>query len=309
MGASVFLTIKKKHDTQQLALFQAIYNPAKQDYEEGQALESFGTSHDSYVKAENKLKEADGKFSKGSTYDTQIQDLSTKVESALQGGTSANATPVKESSAPANSLLDVAKNAVNGKAFGQDSNNVYVISDTVVSSISKSSGTKKEIIKNDKDWNNEQAVVPYEGNIFVLDQKNVLKYVAGGSGFAKSSYFTGGTPDLSQAASMAIDGSIWILTKDGKILKYTKGKQDTFPLSGLDKPLQNPTRIATDITMTDVYVMDNGSSRIVVFDKNGAFQKTYNAPIIAKATEFDVNEASKKILILSGGKVWELDLN
>ncbi|MBA3723943.1 MAG: hypothetical protein H0W89_03535, partial [Candidatus Levybacteria bacterium] len=121
-------------------------------------------------------------------------------------------------------------------------------------------------------------------------------------------YFTTDAPNLSQATGMAIDGSVWIVQKDGKVLKYTRGEADTFAVSGLNKPLNKPSKIVTEITMANIYILDNGNRRIVQIDKKGTFQKEYSAAVLATAKEFEVDQKNNRILVLSDNKVWELPL-
>ena len=74
---------------------------------------------------------------------------------------------------------------------------------------------------------------------------------------------------------MAIDSSIYIVSSDGSINKFTKGASDTFALSGLDKSLLNPTKIFTNANTDNIYVLDNGNSRILVLDKTGHLKNQY----------------------------------
>jgi hypothetical protein len=189
--------------------------------------------------------------------------------------------------------------------FGQDDNSVFYITSKTVTSVSKSGGAKKDVLKNDSAWNSPQAVVPYQGNTYILDQKNgVIKFV----GSTKSSYFSGTAPDLSKASGMAIDGSIWIVTRDGKVLKYTRGNADSFTLTGLDKPLNTPTKLFTSLNLDAVYILDNGNSRIVKIDKKGAFQKAYTSSVISNAKDFDISIKDNQLLILSNGKVYGMSM-
>ena len=107
---------------------------------------------------------------------------------------------------------------------------------------------------------------------------------------------------------MAIDGSVYILFKNGTINKYTRAKKDSFEVSGLDKQLASPTRIFTNADADNLYVLDNGNSRVVVLDKDGKFKEAYSASVLKKAKDFDVSEIAKKIFILSGGKVYQIDI-
>ena len=129
------------------------------------------------------------------------------------------------------------------------------------------------------------------------------------SGFAKTNYFAADvTPDFSKAVSMAIDSSVYVLSTDGTIAKFTKGKADTFSIKGLSKKLSNPTAIVTSGDDTNVYVLDNGNSRIVVFDKSGNYKTEYSASVIKSAKDFEVLESDKIAYVLSGGKLYQIDL-
>lgn len=311
LGASVFLTLKKKSDDQKQVLFQQIYPQAKQDYETGQGLETLNPtlSQENYHKAEALLKDGETKFSKGSNEYKQMDSLLSQVASALGGGAKEKTTATKEVKPDKNSLLQVAQNNDDGLAFGEDSDVVYMITAKAISTISKTSGDQKDIIKNDNDWSSPKAVVPYQGNVYVLDsKKGVIKFVQGSGGFGNSSYFKSNAPDLSQGSGMAVDGSIWLVAKTGSVWKYTKGVSDDLKLSGLQKPLNNPTKIVTDISMEHFYILDQGNSRIVQFSKSGAYQNAYIAPVVATATDFTVSEKNKTMQVLSGGKVWQMSL-
>jgi dihydrofolate reductase len=54
--------------------------------------------------------------------------------------------------------------------------------------------------------------------------------------------------------------------------------------------------------------LDNGNSRVVVFDKTGSYKAQYQADVIKSAKDFEVLEKDKKIYVLSGGKVYEITL-
>lgn len=307
---SIFFTVKKYNDDKEKAIFQSIYPTAQQYYSEGKGLETVNPSlsQQRYQKAETLLKDGETKLSKGSNEYKKVNELLTQVETALQGnatGQSTNATALQPSS---HSLLAI-EQSMHGIAFGQDENAVYVITDKAITTVSKNDGTTKDIIKNNNDWSFPVAVVPYGGNIYVLDQKKgLLKFVAGSDGFGKTAYFNGDAPNLNNAVSMAIDSSVWILFKDGTLQEYTKGKSNNLSVTGLTKPLSNPTKIITDITMQSIYILDTGNSRITQFDKNGKYQNAYTSSVIANAKDFDVLEKEKKIFILSGGKVWQLNM-
>ncbi len=309
LAISIYFTIKKYNHDKQQASFQDIYPTAQQYYSEGQGLSSVNASLSqiSYHKAENLLKEGQNKFPKGSKYYQQITALLTNVENKLQGAAAGKAIHATQVQPQQYSLLADEQVMNNGLAFGQNATDVYSITNTAIIAISKTDGAKKVIIKNNNDWTVPVAIVPYDGNIYVLDQKKgIEKFVAGTGGFSKTNYFSGTAPDLSQATGMAIDGSIWLLFKDGTIMQYTRGNSNGLQITGLLKPLSHPTKIITDITMTNIYVLDTGNSRIVQFDKTGKYQNAFSSSVISNAKDFTVSEKDKTAQILSQNKVWEL---
>jgi hypothetical protein len=304
--AIVFTKMKQDH-SQTHALFQQTYNTAQNKYNEGKAMAAVrpDMAQTDFQSAQQTIKNTIDKFPANSPEHATLQNLLDQVQSQLTPSAANNAAPLKEASVSDTDLLAVEK-ANTGLAFAQDDTNIYQLTDKAVTAISKSSQNKKDIIKNDNDWQDGRAVVPYSGNVYILDRKNgVLKYTAGGDGYGKTSYFKT-APDLSQANAMAIDSSVYLLFQDGTILKYTRGQADTFKVSGLDKPLSHPTKIFTDLNTSSVYVLDNDNRRVVKLGKDGSYQAQYPGAQISDAKDFEVQESNKKILILEGGKIWEL---
>lgn len=306
---SIFMTKQKQETSKNSELFTSIYTPAQSSYEEGKGLENLNKtlSREDYQKAEKILLEGKDTFPQGSKEDTQIEALLAKVQAAL-GPAETNKTTAKETSVDENSLLSIEKANTDGSGFGQNEDATFFATSKAAFSVSKSSGTKKELVKNDATWDKALSVVPFQANFYLLDSKNgVLKFVPAGSTYNKNDYFTD-QPDLSKATSMAIDGAIWILASDGSITKYLKGEKQSFSVKGLTKPFSSPTKLVTDADTESLYVLDSGNSRIVSLGKDGAFQKEYSASILKGAKDFEVLEKDKKLHILSGDKVWEIEL-
>jgi len=76
----------------------------------------------------------------------------------------------------------------------------------------------------------------------------------------------------------------------------------------LDKPLSNPIKIYANTDFDNIYVLDKGNSRVVVFDKTGSFKAQYLAGVVKNASDFEVLEADKKVLILNNNKIFQIDL-
>lgn len=311
-AGSVVFAVKKQQDAKTQVLFSTIYPEASKKYDEGQGLLDLNQNlaRDSFSKAKEILEGGLDKFPKNSIQEKQISELLTKVNASLQSTSGIESSNAREVSTSQSFFL-AAQLKNSALYFSYDDKNIYGLTADNIYSLDTNGQNKKEIIKNDSDWKQGIAVFPYFGNLYVLDKKQnlILKYVATSSGFSKTNYLGESiTPDFSNAVSMAIDSSVYVLSTDGKITKFTKGKIDNFSLTGLDAAFSSPTRIYANVNDDNVYILDNGNSRIVVLDKNGTYKAQYKAGIIKSAKDFDIFEKDKKIFVLSSGKVYQIDL-
>jgi hypothetical protein len=308
---SVFFAINKQRADKTQAAFQAVYPQALKDYNEGQGLVELNQNlaRDDFQQAQQLLNGGKDKLPKDSKEEKQVLDLLGKVNAALTTASGVTNAQAKEVSADSSQIL-LAETKNDGLYFTQDASHIYGLTQTAVYTLNLDGTSKKAIITNSSDWKQPGGLATYNGNVYVLDksQNQILKFVNADSGFGKANYFSTISPDLSKAVSIAIDSSVYVLTTEGNISKFTKGASDTFTIAGLDTPLANPTRISTNASDDNVYVLDNGNSRIVVFDKSGNYKNQYQAVVLKTAKDFDVLEKDKKIYVLSTGKTYEVDL-
>lgn len=305
---SIFFTKKKQADEQRQQQFQAVYEPAQKKYEDGKALEILNkdVSNQNYIEAKQLLAANAANFPAGSEEANKIQDLLKQIDSELADSGSSQSANAKEAEVPANSLLAVEKANKEGKGFTQDENNVYFVTDKAIFSVSKSSGSKSEIIKNNNTWGDAVGIAAYFGNLYVLDRdKGIIKFAAGGYG--QSSYFKD-NPSMTSAKDLAIDSSIWVLMQDGTVQKYTSGAAEGYKTPKLEKSMNNPAKIFTDANTSNLYILDRGNSRVVRIAKEDSSNSSYSSQIIQSARDFEVKEKEKKILILSGDKTYEIAL-
>ena len=172
--------------------------------------------------------------------------------------------------------------------------------------------TKREalVIKTDEEWGEIIDLGAFSGNLYLLDKEGeIWKYSAIEGGFgAYQRWLKGERADFSEAMGMSIDGSVWILKSDGSILKYTQGLKDGFTISGLDQSLNNPTAIFTDDDQENLYVLDQGNSRVVVINKSGEYYAQYRWQEMNQVTGLMASEEEGKIFLLAGDKIYQIDL-
>ncbi|MBU1500383.1 hypothetical protein KKE48_05960, partial [Patescibacteria group bacterium] len=161
-------------------------------------------------------------------------------------------------------------------------------------------------------WNNISDSVGFGSNLYLLDKSKtgqIWKYLGVISGLsAKRSYLKGDTYDLSEAMSMAIDGSVWVLFSDGTIVKYVQGAKDAFAVAGLDRNFEEPIKIFTSPEEENLYILDRRQTRVVVVSKTGEYQAQYEWPGMAGVKDLIVSEKLKKMFLLTGEKVFTIDL-
>ncbi len=159
--------------------------------------------------------------------------------------------------------------------------------------------------------------------LYVLDPaENVIKkFQATADGSytdAPEDYrLTDPTITLRDGVDLAIDGSIYVLLKNGEIVKLFQGKEVDFPQEGLDQPLSNPVAIAIsrpdDMSKGSVYVADAGNQRIVEFDKAGHFSRQFRPA--ADKLPFDdlrdiaVDGATPRLFLLNGTMLGFINLS
>ncbi len=309
LGISIYYSMKKQEQTKLDALVASSIVPAQKKYDEGQSLIDLNKNlaREDFQTAKDTLSSAVSKFPKDSKEEKQALDLMQKIDTSIVKASQINTADAKEVDSASSEILSALIKHQDGKYAAIDSTNVYVGNNNAITAIPKNGGKEKTAIDNSGDWKDIGGLGAYLGNLYVVDKKDgIIKYV-GGKSSGKANYFTT-SPDLTNVTSMAIDGSIWLLSTDGTISKYTRGKQDNFAVSGLDKPLVGPTRISTSVDMNNVYILDNGNKRIVVLDKSGNYISQYQSDLLGTAQDFDVVEKNKIVYFLSGGKVYQIDL-
>ena len=108
---------------------------------------------------------------------------------------------------------------------------------------------------------------------------------------------------------MTIDGDIWLLFSNGMILRYHGGEQVPFSLEnsvGLaDAPVD---MVVGDQGDSLIYLADSAQERILVFDKQGKYQRQLKAaegnPLRGLSSLF-VNEVTNSLFVLTQSALYE----
>lgn len=188
----------------------------------------------------------------------------------------------------------------------------YILNADGITKVDIPSKPAKVAIINDKNWGEITQLYAFAGNLYLLDGKNnaIWKYIATENGFsARTSYLNSDVnASLDQTRKMIIDGSIWVITNSGSIMKFTNGRPEVFSFKGIADNISDIASIFTSDEEKYLYVLDKHSQRILVFDKEGNYQAQYQWEELKSADDLVVSEEEKKIYVLIASKIYAIDI-
>ncbi|KKU83597.1 MAG: hypothetical protein UY10_C0004G0005 [Microgenomates group bacterium GW2011_GWA2_47_8] len=197
---------------------------------------------------------------------------------------------------------------------------VYTLTKDGVNRVStREKKTIPQMIKTDAEWGMVGAMISYGGNLYLLDtqKSRIWKYIATDApltaslgGFSElREYLNPDTlPDFSRATGIAVDGSVWIGTSDGRLMRFTQGKENTFVAQGVTPGLGQYLAVYTSDDEKSLYVLDRDNKRVVVLTKDGLYVSQYTWERPMDATQLVVSEKLKRILLLADGKLYSVEL-
>ncbi len=171
-------------------------------------------------------------------------------------------------------------------------------------------------------WLMPQAIGGFFGNLYVLDPLlgRILKYTPTDNSYTNppGDYLANElATDLTGAVDMAIDGNVYVLFADGRIVKFLQGEVLPFKMDSLPSPMRSPMCMFVSGEKDPdapgyVYVADTGNDRIVQFDKQGNYVRQFRAQSgevqLTGVRGLYVDEARGRIFFVSGRTLWLADI-
>ncbi len=151
----------------------------------------------------------------------------------------------------------------------------------------------------------------YNRKLYSLDPKNnqIYRHSQTQTGYDKGTAWIkdGGDIDITDGVSLSIDGDVFVLKKNGEIIKITGGQKEEFNITGLDPALTNPTQIWTYNGLQYIYILESTNKRVVVLDKEGKMVNQYTTDSWQNPTSMIVEEENKTIYILDSNKIYKFN--
>lgn len=163
-------------------------------------------------------------------------------------------------------------------------------------------------------WVQPKLAAGYGGNLYVADlgAGQIWRHRSADSGYGDSEpYFGTTTVNLAGLRDMAIDGNIWLLFDDGRLLKFFNGEQRPFIWRGLPDPISAPAAVAVSQESDRVYVADAGNARIIEATKDGEFLRQFRVregDILRNLRSFFLDEASSVLYVLTESELQKIDI-
>ncbi|MDP3953841.1 MAG: hypothetical protein Q8Q06_00285 [bacterium] len=142
----------------------------------------------------------------------------------------------------------------------------------------------------------------YADNVYAISGNDILKFTDGAKETSKSSIW--GTVE-DEIISLAVDGDIYGLSKNGKLIKYFKGGKE----SELDLAItpSDSSRIWTEKDFAFVYVVNISDGNVMVFDKtSGQLKTTYDFSSAGKIIDINISTGGKITTLSEDNKIWQI---
>jgi len=135
-------------------------------------------------------------------------------------------------------------------------------------------------------------IAVYGRDLYVLDsgQKAVFRYTQNSSGFAAQPVRALTSDELASARRIMVDTEIIISAQDGTLLRFINDQVSiTLSQAGIDKPLVAPAT-AQPLSRNEIALLDASNDRVVVFRRDGAFDRQYRHKDFRAASAFAVRD-------------------
>lgn len=160
--------------------------------------------------------------------------------------------------------------------------------------------------------NPESDYAIFNKRLYVLEpgQEQIMNFAAREKGFLSEGrpWITEETVLPFESRFLMADGDLYVVSTNGSVQKFRRGKSIDFTLAPLDPLLATVQQVWTSDTTKFIYVLDPAQMRLVVFDKDGKLRVQYRATVFPTATDFVIDEKTKRAWVVTHEGVWEFEL-
>ena len=109
------------------------------------------------------------------------------------------------------------------------------------------------------------------------------------------------------AASMVVDGGIWVLNKNN-INRYYAGSLEKTLEIDIFPALQNLTKIWTSSAHLYLYLFESTQNRMIILNREGKIVKQFQSEELDNLKDFSVSADGQTIYLLNGFKIYQIEI-
>jgi len=151
----------------------------------------------------------------------------------------------------------------------------------------------------------------YNKRFYILDPSGNMIWrhsVTGNSVSAGSQYLKQNSENLSNAVGMAIDASVYVAFSDGTVKRYLSGTEEQWNPATIDPALTHTDSVWTNVNTDRVAIADANGKRVVIFRKDARLVSQIISNEFQGPRFVTGDSANKKLYIIDGNRLYELDL-
>lgn len=195
-------------------------------------------------------------------------------------------------------------------SFGDNGNNIYYLNDTSIINLDTETNKLSSLtIDLPGEAQNITATANYNNKYYFISKEDsqIYRYTKSGDNFSGKEKWTTGKEKLSDPVSLSIDGQIYVLESNGRVIKYLKGEKQDFNLEEVSPSFTVAKKIYVSPDLEYIYILEPTNKRLVIFDKTGKFLSQYQFTNLDDLKDFTVDEKTKKIYLLNKTSVYTID--
>ncbi|MFA6435976.1 MAG: hypothetical protein WCW30_02470, partial [Candidatus Gracilibacteria bacterium] len=164
-------------------------------------------------------------------------------------------------------------------------------------------------------WHTGVALQVYNSRIYILDSVNgqVWKYSPSRDGYGNAEGYITDATDIKGSASIAIDGTIYVLQDDGSLVQFSGGENTNFLVKkGPEADLSGATVVHAELDMSQVFILDPSTSRILVYIKDAksgdlVYSRQYVIENAEDLRDVYFDKEANRIYVLGKTKIYQID--
>lgn len=172
-------------------------------------------------------------------------------------------------------------------------------------------GNTDTAVTADTTWKSTIDIGTFSKFLYFLDPVvgQIWKYERRDSGFTIAEAWITDATDVKNAVSFAIDGSVYVLTNTGEIIKFYRGARVNFELKDIPGGKLTGDIVFTNENLDQIFVLNKAEKKIYVLSKLET-EAVYKKQIVLENTEpiVDIFVREGRLFALGEQKVYEIKL-